>query len=137
MRLNDLRDRAFKMATEKGWHETERTPLEIHMLVVSEIAEATEAVRNGKPPLYSYWEGNQVEPDGHFSGNGGEGFNLEMRDDAIDVGCKIEGEAVELADAVIRIADYFGQKGWDLEEIIRLKMAYNATRPHRHGGKLL
>ena len=44
-------------------------------------------------------------------------------------------EAVELVDAVIRIADYFGSKGWDLEKIIKAKMSYNEGRPYRHGGK--
>ena len=48
---------------------------------------------------------------------------------------KPEGEAVELVDAVIRIADYFGSKGWDLEKIIKAKMSYNEGRPYRHGGK--
>lgn len=48
---------------------------------------------------------------------------------------KPEGEAVELVDAVIRIADYFGSKGWDLEKIIKAKMSYNKGRPYRHGGK--
>lgn len=48
---------------------------------------------------------------------------------------KVEGEAVELADAVIRIMDYFGHKGWDLEKILEEKIRYNASRPYRHGGK--
>jgi len=48
---------------------------------------------------------------------------------------KPEGEAVELADAVIRIADYFGKMGWDLEQTLKTKIQYNASRPYRHGGK--
>lgn len=42
----------------------------------------------------------------------------------------------ELADAVIRIMDYAA--GYDLKvaEAIIAKIAYNATRPDRHGGKL-
>lgn len=48
---------------------------------------------------------------------------------------KPEGFGVELADAVIRIADLAGSMGLDLEEIIRTKHEYNKTRPHRHGGK--
>jgi hypothetical protein len=35
----------------------------------------------------------------------------------------------------LRIADYCGHKGWDLEAALRMKMDYNKTRPHRHGGK--
>ena len=46
---------------------------------------------------------------------------------------KPEGYAIELADAVIRIADLCGYMGIDLEAAIREKMAYNATRPHKHG----
>ncbi len=41
--------------------------------------------------------------------------------------------AVELADAVIRIADLCGHLGIDLEAAIDLKMAYNETRPFKHG----
>jgi NTP pyrophosphatase (non-canonical NTP hydrolase) len=49
---------------------------------------------------------------------------------------KPEGEAVELADVVIRIADYFGARGWDLGDVVLQKMGYNATRSYRHGGKI-
>lgn len=106
VKLNQLVKAAHKNATEKGWHETERSPLEIHALIHSEVSEATEAARNG---VSAFYEGKKGKP---------------------------EGEAVELADAVIRIADYFGKRKWDLEEVIKKKMAYNAGRPHRHGGKL-
>ena len=48
-------------------------------------------------------------------------------------GEKPEGVAVELADAVIRIADLCGHLGIDLEAAIALKMDYNETRPFKHG----
>ena len=50
---------------------------------------------------------------------------------------KPEGLAVELADCMIRILDYCGKEGIDIEEIIRTKHEFNKTRPYRHGGKRL
>lgn len=42
----------------------------------------------------------------------------------------------ELADVVIRLLDYAGGEGFDIEGALAAKMAYNETRPYRHGGKL-
>ena len=97
---------AHDTTKEKGFYDGDpRTPLEVHALIHSEISEATEQVREGRLPYYEDGEG------------------------------KPEGEAVELADAIIRIADYFGFMGWDLNDIITKKMIFNKSRPHRHGGK--
>jgi NTP pyrophosphatase (non-canonical NTP hydrolase) len=41
----------------------------------------------------------------------------------------------ELADVLIRTFDLCGRRGWDLERAVTDKMAYNKTRPYRHGGK--
>ncbi len=41
--------------------------------------------------------------------------------------------AFELADIIIRVADLAGSLNIDLEEFIRCKMEYNATRPPLHG----
>lgn len=54
----------------------------------------------------------------------------------VDADEKPEGELIEIADAIIRLADYCGRNGWDLEEAVNLKMQYNKTRPYKHG-KLL
>ena len=45
------------------------------------------------------------------------------------------GVEEELADAVIRIMDHGGVRGFCVAEAILAKMAYNVTRPHRHGNK--
>lgn len=41
----------------------------------------------------------------------------------------------ELADVVIRLLDFAGETGLDIEGALRAKMAYNEHRPYRHGGK--
>jgi len=43
--------------------------------------------------------------------------------------------ARELADCVIRIADFCERHGFDLTALLETKMAYNDTREFRHGGK--
>ena len=117
MTIDDLVHTVHAMAKDKGWYETKRSPLEAHMLMVSELSEATEEVRKGYPPMYIEAGDKKVTNPAEFDG------------------AKPEGEAIELADAVIRIADYFGYRGWSLEEAIRLKVDYNKNRSYRHGGK--
>lgn len=92
------------------------------MLIVSEIAEATEEIRNGNPDVY-YANKNT----GLVVSEIPEAYSL--------LDFKPEGEAVELVDAVVRIMDYFGAKGWDMEAILRAKIDYNKTRGYRHGKK--
>lgn len=104
MNLNELCTDINTYAKEKGWWQQKRSALEIHMLIVSEIAEATESVRDNEPSFF-------------FKGE------------------KPEGESVELVDALIRILDYFGERRWDLDKVIKAKMDYNKTREFRHGGK--
>ena len=43
------------------------------------------------------------------------------------------GEEVELGDAAIRIMDFGQSKGLRIAEAILAKMAFNKTRPHKHG----
>lgn len=43
--------------------------------------------------------------------------------------------AEELADCCIRIFDYCGARGIDLEKMLLKKIEYNKTRPYRHGKK--
>jgi hypothetical protein len=48
---------------------------------------------------------------------------------------KPEGVAVELVDVIIRCLDTAGALGLDLDSAYAAKLAYNRSRPHRHGGK--
>lgn len=120
MKINEFAKIVHDTAKEKGWYDKERSPLEAHMLMVTELSEATECVRQDLPAVYAEAE---------------TGKTLTNIQDIAQLGLKPEGEAVELVDALIRIADYFGYKGWDLEQVLQLKMDYNFSRAYRHGGK--
>ena len=48
---------------------------------------------------------------------------------------KPEGIPIELADVIIRVLDYCGYAGIDIDAAISQKHEYNRTRPYRHGGK--
>lgn len=101
---------AYANALAKGFYEGAKPSIGDRLaLIHSEVSEALEEYRAGHP-LTEIYEGE----------NG-----------------KLEGFPIELADAVIRIADLCGWLGIDLEAAIARKMAFNATRPHRHGGKVI
>lgn len=51
-------------------------------------------------------------------------------------GGKPEGFGVELADVIIRICDTAQQLGVPLERCLVEKLAFNESRPYRHGGKV-
>lgn len=47
------------------------------------------------------------------------------------------GEAIEMADIVLRVMDYCEYRGWSLEDLIQEKHNFNKTRSYRHNGKKL
>ena len=109
MNINDAVNASYQNAKDHGWHDQERSIGDLICLMHSELSEALEEHRNGKLPTEIYY--NDAKPS------------------------KPEGIPVELADCIIRIFDFCGLYDIDLEEVLRIKMEYNATRPYRHGGK--
>ena len=43
------------------------------------------------------------------------------------------GKVVELADLIIRVLHTCGQQNWPIGEVLMAKMAFNCSRPHKHG----
>ena len=108
MKISEMQDRAHENAKAKGWWDEERTPAECLALIHSEVSEALECLREHDPA--KAWLLRSGKP---------EGFRFEI------------------ADVLIRCADLCGRLGIDLEFAVKEKMAFNETRPHRHGGKRL
>lgn len=102
-----------RTAREHGWWDEDkpRTFGDMIALFHSELSEALEEHRNGHAVTEIY----------HAAGND----------------FKPEGIPVELADVLIRIFDFCQQYDVPLLEALKLKMYYNETRPHRHGGKTI
>lgn len=118
MNLNELTKEIHKNAVEHGWWDDERSFGDIVALCHSELSEALEEYRNNKPYMYF------VETNG-----------FEVMEMSEWNGEKPEGIAIELADCIIRILDYCGRVGIDIEKAIEIKHEYNKTRPYKHGGK--
>lgn len=85
---------------------------EMMALAMSELGEAVEEDRSGRPPVW-------------FEPANGDGIR------------KPEGSAVEIADAIIRLLDTANvlllDSHWSIGDVVALKMAYNTTRPYKHG----
>jgi len=107
MKINELVEESFTNALAKGWHDKERSVPELLCLMHSELSEALEEYRNGKNPTEIYY-----------------------REDG-----KPEGIPIEIADTLIRIADFCGLHKIDLEKALEIKINYNKTRSYRHGNK--
>lgn len=120
--INELVQEAHQNAVSKGWWDEDRSFGEIIALMHSEVSEALEDYRNGRDITEVWYENKELKTRLH---------------DPITPNCKPCGIPSELADIVIRVFDAAGRYGIDLEKAITEKMAYNATRPHKHGGKVI
>lgn len=142
--ITELVTRSHSLSRSKGWYDEQTLPtgdLATHRinigeklaLVHSEISEALETWRShGVLRRCPDCNGTGKCPKG--SGEACWSCNDGFQANWLENG-KPEGFDVELADAVIRIADLCGAFGINLAAAIELKHAYNQTRPHRHGGK--
>jgi hypothetical protein len=105
--LNQVMRQLMEVNVAKGWNDDieQRSEGDWAALNHTEISEAYESFRNGEPPVW-------IAPSG-----------------------KPEGAAVEYIDCLYRILHWFSVHGIDPDEVFEMKLAYNRTRPYRHGGK--
>jgi len=96
-------------AVSKGWREGEPDFAALMLMMTCEVAEAFEEYRDGHEITETYYKPEKPT--------------------------KPEGVPSELADIVIRVLDFCGHVGIDLQAIMAEKHAFNQTRPFRHGGK--
>ena len=120
MTITELQALAYKQSADKGFHDDEPTEgrallslnAERIALMHSELSEALEELRAGRAANETYYPiraGNYSPP------------------------FKPEGVPSEMADVVIRVLDFCGANNIDLESMITEKLAYNASRGHKHG----
>ena len=120
--LRRAADDVYAVNEVNGWFETERTVGEDVALLHSEVSEMLEAFREfGLNDI-------TAEPEFHDFNTGTAG---------VVVLPKPEGFGSECADVLIRLLDTCKRRGIDLGFEFERKLAHNATRGHRHGGKNL
>jgi hypothetical protein len=98
---NELRDRAYKIACDHGFHEEKLSDNHYLMLVMTELSEAVEADRKKKHA--------DLDKFNSYINKGGEFwrfFTVFVKDTVED----------ELADAAIRLLDFAGLKNIDLSD---------------------
>lgn len=113
--INELADAAFQNALSKGFHPRGEPLIQFMGHSVAnmhgEVSELWEAWRAGEQNLFC----DKAE---------------KMR----ALGLKpLTKQEEELADIVIRALDTSRRLGIDIQEAIASKMAYNQTRPYKHG----
>lgn len=111
--LTTMQAQVLECNKNNGWFESDRSVLEGHMLLITEVAEASEAYRD-----HGLKDATKV-PEDHRYGDP----------------VKPEGVGSEYADILIRLLDQVERDGVDLVYEFHRKMAYNRTRGYKHGGK--
>lgn len=111
--ISKLMEEAHQTAIEKGWwgedgKDNRNFPEQI-ALMHSELSEVLEEYRKGKSIDDIYYNIDSPKP---------------------------EGIPIEFADLFIRVFDTCARYNIDLEKALEIKLAYNKTRPHKHGGKV-
>lgn len=113
MKLNKFAQAVHANAVKHGWWDEARSFGEIISLCHSELSEALEEFRNGMPMAYCENPECEIKPED-------KGPNVCGRVCGFRCGtAKPEGIAVELADCIIRVLDYMGKEGFNVDALLR------------------
>lgn len=142
--LTELEQQVYEVNEANGWFEEDRTVGEDIALLHSEVSEMLEAYRDHGLADYStvrYDNRTQLNDRAwgiiERMGQHEQATDEEISYLAAEGLAKPEGFGSEAADVLIRLLDTCRRRGVDLEYEVQRKLAYNATRGHRHGGKRL
>ena len=122
MNLTEMSLRIHAGNVDRGFYEHPATFPDRCMLIVSEIAEAVEAHREGRTTQHG-----DVDQACRMSAMEMAPFVGFFKDKVKDT---VEDE---IADAIIRLLDLSGYLNIDIDAHVTAKLAYNSTRPIRHG----
>lgn len=130
MTINKTAELIHANARSNGFFDTEKNIGEMLCLIHSEVSEALEADRN------NHYASAMVNCDEEYvdemqTTNDKMYFHQEFS------ACIKNTFEDELADVMIRVMDLASFKGIDLEYHIKMKMAYNSLREHKHSKKYL
>ena len=123
--FNELAKEAHQTAVEHGFWEPEPTFGELVALMHSELSEALEEWRAGRPMVWKECE-LDGEPCDKVTCDCKQCNGAYLHD-------KPEGIAVELADCIIRIFDFLGSTSVDIDGIIERKKNTPIEAPDNFG----
>jgi NTP pyrophosphatase (non-canonical NTP hydrolase) len=135
-----LTEESYKTSAEHGFHDapvtSETIPSKL-MLMVSELAEALESYRDPESDNMVKVPAELVDRLVHGGTSAAEYYGARAELTALFAKwqAKPKGLDIELADVLIRVFDFAGKEGIDLDAALRTKMEYNKGRPHMHGGR--
>ena len=127
--LNLLRDHVALNAKNKGFKEApEGISEEVWNSPALDVIRAAVYSANQHGEASEFWEAAR---------KGKLGAPCDKAKDMIALNLPpLSCAAEEIADELIRVLDKAAEFKVDVAEAVVNKMAYNATRPHKHGGKL-
>lgn len=113
--LAEAQEDVYDINVANGWFEDDRTVGDDIALLHTEVSEMLEAYRDG-----------------------GLGDQTRMlKNPSLHALPKPEGFGSEAADVLVRLLDTCKRRGVNLAWEFERKLAFNETRGHKHGGKIL